>query len=259
MRIGSDTEPALQTRLPDPEPELQPPTPINMRTHRQSIKFIESTPLPASMNEYQCTEPGIQSSALHSYAMALYTREQEAPARIRSLIGQAIGSDAVLVNDKLLAEHKARTDASRKKDYDAGPQRDEDGRVKWSANSTSMMRALRIRTLFMMGEIDLKALSPIEKKWAFTEYDHINRCPHCTLCGSKEHVMPTCPDFHTKTTPWRKGGELHTAYKQKWRKAEETAQLRSRSEGAKTVDKNNSRSQGRSKKFEPTKRNQSFR
>jgi hypothetical protein len=111
----------------------------------------------------------------------------------------------------------------------------------------------------MMGEIDLKALSPIEKKWAFTEYDHINRCPHCTLCGSKEHVMPTCPDFHTKTTPWRKGGELHTAYKQKWRKAEETAQLRSRSEGAKTVDKNNSRSQGRSKKFEPTKRNQSFR
>ena len=136
---------------------------------------------------------------------------------------------------------------------------DEDGRVKWSANSTSMMRALRIRTLFMMGEIDLKALSPIEKKWAFTEYDHINRCPHCTLCGSKEHVMPTCPDFHTKTTPWRKGGELHTAYKQKWRKAEETAQLRSRSEGAKTVDKNNSRSQGRSKKFEPTKRNQSFR
>ena len=259
MRIGFDTEPALQTRLPDPEPERQPPTPVDMRTHRQSIKFIESTPLPASMNEYQCTEPGIQSSAMHSYAMALYTREQEAPARIRSLIGQAIGSDAVLVNDKLLVEHKARTDASRKKDYDAGPQRDEDGRVKWSANSTSMMRALRIRTLFMMGEIDLKALSPIEKKWAFTEYDHINRCPHCTLCGSKEHVMPTCPDFHTKTTPWRKGGELHTAYKQKWRKAEETAQLRSRSEGAKTVDKNNSRSQGRSKKFEPTKRNQSFR
>ena len=27
--------------------------------------------------------------------------------------------------------------------------------------------------------------------------------------------MLTCPDFQTKTTPWRKGGELFTAYKQK--------------------------------------------
>ncbi len=241
--------------------------------HTKLCLLFHSTNLPSHHNNHLTNYPSLRWSitacgiTLHyivlvnaiNNAMALYTREQEAPARIRSLIGQAIGSDAVLVNDKLLVEHKARTDASRKKDYDAGPQRDEDGRVKWSANSTSMMRALRIRTLFMMGEIDLKALSPIEKKWAFTEYDHINRCPHCTLCGSKEHVMPTCPDFHTKTTPWRKGGELHTAYKQKWRKAEETAQLRSRSEGAKTVDKNNSRSQGRSKKFEPTKRNQSFR
>ena len=42
--------------------------------------------------------------------MALYNtcNEQEAPARIRSLIGQAIGSDAALVNDKLLAELKRR-------------------------------------------------------------------------------------------------------------------------------------------------------
>jgi hypothetical protein len=61
-----------------------------------------------------------------------------------------------------------------------------------------------------------KEISPLEKKWAFTEYDHIDKCSHCTLCGSKAHTMLTCPDFHTKTTPWRKGGELFTAYKQKW-------------------------------------------
>ena len=71
-----------------------------------------------------------------------------------------------------------------KKDYEAGPQRTDDGKVKWSETSVSMMRALRIRTLFMMSELDLKELSPLEKKWAFTEYDHIDKCPHCTLCGS---------------------------------------------------------------------------
>ena len=60
---------------------------------------------------------------------------------------------------RLLVAHNDRTDRSRKKDYEAGPQRTDDGKVKWSETSVSMMRALRIRTLFMMGELDLKARS----------------------------------------------------------------------------------------------------
>ena len=42
--------------------------------------------------------------------------------------------------------------------------------------------------------------------------------------------MLTCPDFQAKTTPWRKGGELFNAYKQKWgnkNKSDQSAQQRS--------------------------------
>ena len=84
--------------------------------------------------------------------MALYQNDQEAPARIRSLIGQAIGSDAALVNDVLLSAHNERTDRSRKKDFEAGPARDAAGKVQWSDNSTNLMRALRLRTLFMSAD-----------------------------------------------------------------------------------------------------------
>ena len=71
MRIGFDTEPALQTRLPDPEPELQPPTPIDMRTHRQSIKFIESR-----LKDLECaipSEPPLAPSAISQPARCLLT------------------------------------------------------------------------------------------------------------------------------------------------------------------------------------------
>ena len=257
---GANTaDPVLQFPVTPRAPAMPVLPRVSVKVHRQAVRLVESVPLPDATTPFQCTEDGIKQSALNSFVMALYQNDQEAPARIRSLIGQAIGSDAALVNDVLLSAHNERTDRSRKKDFEAGPARDAAGKVQWSDNSTNLMRALRLRTLFMMGELDIKEITPLEKKWAFTEYDHIKGVPNCTLCGSKKHTMVECPDFNTKTRPWKKGGELYAAYKQKWARTQHSStQAQQRGPASKS---GGSRPQGPNKKFEPSRsqNQQSFR
>ena len=135
----SAADPVLQFPVTPRAPAAPVLPKVSVKDHRHEVRLVESVPLPDATTPFQCTEDGIKQSALNSFVMALYQNDQEAPARIRSLIGQAIGSDAALVNDVLLSAHNERTDRSRKKDFEAGPARDAAGKVQWSDNSTNLI------------------------------------------------------------------------------------------------------------------------
>jgi hypothetical protein len=142
------------------------------RTFENSVAAIHmriATPLPAAYSIDQCRESGITKALPTSRVLQLYDRDRKDTPSIKQAIETALGPKRVPLNAALMESHIKRTDESRTADYKSDRPRGSDGRVEWSEKSLAMMRAMRTRTLFQMGDLDPKTLNPLEVKFSFTE------------------------------------------------------------------------------------------
>ena len=202
------------------------------RTFENSVAAIHmriATPLPAAYSIDQCRESGITKALPTSRVLQLYDRDRKDTPSIKQAIETALGPKRVPLNAALMESHIKRTDESRTADYKSDRPRGSDGRVEWSEKSLAMMRAMRTRTLFQMGDLDPKTLNPLEVKFSFTEYDKLHGqvvCPFCDTMDSVAskrttlgHGLLNCPKLKEHTSAWKPGQPLHVMYKEKWAKS----------------------------------------
>jgi hypothetical protein len=189
----------------------------------------KATPLPAAYSIDQCRESGITKALPTSRVLQLYDRDRKDTPSIKQCIEKALGPKRVPLNAALMESHVKRTDESRTADYKSDRPRGPDGRVEWSEKSLAMMRAMRTRTLFQMGDLDPKTLNPLEVKYSFTEYDKLHGQVVCPFCDTMDtvaskrttlgHGLLNCPKLKEHTSAWKPGQPLHVMYKEKWAKS----------------------------------------
>jgi hypothetical protein len=202
------------------------------RTFENSVAAIHmriATPLPAAYSIDQCRESGITKALPTSRVLQLYDRDRKDTPSIKQAIETALGPKRVPLNAALMESHIKRTDESRTADYKSDRPRGSDGRVEWSEKSLALMRAMRTRTLFQMGDLDPKTLNPLEVKFSFTEYDKLHGQVVCPFCDTMDtvaskrttlgHGLLNCPKLKEHTSAWKPGQPLHVMYKEKWAKS----------------------------------------